>query len=112
MDATYRDDVYCVQCAYRPTVAYPGPRVVERPWNSAATAADVGDLRTAPRPDAAEEAGDEGARALCPRCGSERLVRLDLLRPQDNACYRCGSCGHIFSPALSKPEDQGDATLA
>ena len=28
VDVTYYADSFCFQCAYRPTVVYPGPRVV------------------------------------------------------------------------------------
>ena len=78
VDATYHSDVYCVQCSYRPAVVFPGPRIVE------------GKSR--------ELGGEAVAKMVCPSCGSERAIRLDRLRPQDNACYRCRSCGHIYSP--------------
>ncbi len=76
LDATYREDVYCVQCSHRP--------------NKAA-------LRAAglpPRPSYQDR-----RRPACPRCGATALIPLKRLRPVDNYCYRCQPCGHIFSPA-------------
>ena len=83
VDAAAHDDARCVQCAHRPAVAFPGPVVVE-PAHAAAPG-------RGPRlPDGGED--------VCPRCGSDKTVRLEKLRPHDNACLRCRSCGHIFSP--------------
>ena len=81
VDAADHDDPYCVQCAYRPTLVYPGPRVVAR-------------RACAPVDGRAPTEGDE----MCPKCGSRRMLPLDKLRPADNTCYRCRACGHIFSP--------------
>jgi DNA-directed RNA polymerase subunit M/transcription elongation factor TFIIS len=38
----------------------------------------------------------------CPRCGGFEAIRLDRLRQQDNVCYRCRTCGHIFSPTAGR----------
>ena len=85
VDVTYHDDVRCIQCGHRPKVVYPGPRiVVEGPGVAGGTEPVLGEVT---------------ASAMCPRCGSELAIRLDRLRPGDNACYRCISCGHIFSPS-------------
>ena len=44
-------------------------------------------------------AGDEaGVISPCPRCSNEVPVRLEKADPLANTCYRCRSCGHIFSP--------------
>ncbi len=46
-----------------------------------------------------ELVGDEGERvAECPRCSNDAPVRLDKADPLSNTCYRCRTCGHIFSP--------------
>ncbi len=87
VDATYDDDVYCIQCAYRPAVAVPERRAVE-------AALGV-------RPGAAASATDSpatGPSLQCTKCFSQLLVALDKLRPEDHTCYRCRACGHIFSP--------------
>jgi predicted RNA-binding Zn-ribbon protein involved in translation (DUF1610 family) len=34
----------------------------------------------------------------CPRCSNDAPVRLDKADPMSNTCYRCRTCGHIFSP--------------
>ncbi len=78
VDVTYHDDPYCVQCSHRPTLAYPGPKVV--------------DTTAPPAPS-----------AQCPRCGRLDLLELEKLRDLDNTCYRCRKCGHIFSPAPAGP---------
>jgi predicted RNA-binding Zn-ribbon protein involved in translation (DUF1610 family) len=36
--------------------------------------------------------------ANCPRCSNDSPVRLEKTDPQANTCYRCRTCGHIFSP--------------
>jgi ssDNA-binding Zn-finger/Zn-ribbon topoisomerase 1 len=90
VDATYGDDAFCVQCSHRPTLAYPGPRVVD-----AVPAAAAGPTTTGP-PN-----GVLGGRAPCPRCGRVDLLELEKLRVRDNTCYRCRACGHIFSPAAA-----------
>ena len=101
VDATWSDDVYCIQCSHRPVAPFLAPRFVDdgpglpsAAEDSPSRAATVS-LSTA-RP-AAPKLED-----TCPRCKSVNLVRLDKLREHDNACYRCRSCGHIFSPGLSE----------
>ena len=43
--------------------------------------------------------GDESEQtAQCPRCSNDAPVRLEKTDPQSNTCYRCRTCGHIFSP--------------
>ncbi len=46
--------------------------------------------------DVAAGVGDDGA--SCPRCENDAPVRLEKADPQANTCYRCRTCGHIFSP--------------
>ena len=97
IDTTASDeDAYCVQCGYRPGVVYPGPHITERP-------------------DYEQVSEGEGAgaptQATCPKCGTDRWVRLDKIRPEDNTCYRCRSCGHIFSPGGHEPQQGGDVAL-
>lgn len=36
--------------------------------------------------------------APCPRCSNDAPGRLEKADPQANTCYRCRTCGHIFSP--------------
>ena len=69
------DDVRCLQCAHRP---------------------DDAELAAFTRPRA--QVGDD-PECTCPRCRSTALVILDRLRDEDNYCYRCRPCGHVFSPA-------------
>ena len=38
------------------------------------------------------------APVVCLRCGSGDTTRLEKARIEANTCYRCRSCGHIFSP--------------
>ena len=110
IDATYADDVRCVQCAHRPDVVYPGPRVAQS--GPGATSSPMQVFRTEsenrkPERGAATELGGEAlvpAEGRCPRCDSAQLVRLDKLRKRDNTCYRCGLCGHIFSPVADLGE--------
>ena len=75
VDISREDDARCFQCAHRP---------------------DAGTLTALMRP-----AGpfDSSLHATCPRCASTELVMLDRLRDEDNYCYRCRPCGHVFSPA-------------
>ena len=35
---------------------------------------------------------------LCRRCKSDRLIRLAVMHPADNAVLRCLECGFLFSP--------------
>ena len=82
VNTTHAEDIFCVQCAHRPQVADLGPRAVDQ----------------AP--------GRETGAASCPRCASPDHTSLDKLRRQDNTCYRCRHCGHIFSPATDTGERQ------
>jgi predicted RNA-binding Zn-ribbon protein involved in translation (DUF1610 family) len=125
IDATYQDDVRCVQCSHRPEVKYPGPRVVQeraRPGGVPQSGPTPAPLRlveqggTAAAPDVAAAAHLVGAdskpgHATCPRCGVRELARLDRLRPQDHVCYRCRLCGHIFSPASADGVGETGAAL-
>ena len=75
VDTSQTDDVRCIQCAHRP--------------GDGALAA----LMRSRGPV------DIDAHCTCPRCESTALVILDRLRDEDNYCYRCRPCGHVFSPA-------------
>ena len=75
VDTSQADDIRCFQCAHRPEDA--GLAAITR-------------LRT--------QVGDD-TECTCPRCQSTALVILDRLRDEDNYCYRCRPCGHVFSPA-------------
>ncbi len=80
VDTTQDDDVRCIQCAHRP--------------DAAALAA-----HRRPGGPPSDGAGAPDTRCTCPRCESAALVLLDRLRDEDNYCYRCRPCGHVFSPA-------------
>ena len=82
VDTTHTEDIFCVQCAYRPQASDLGPR-------------EVG-----------QAPGGETVAALCPRCASPEPTPLDKMRRQDNTCYRCRRCGHIFSPVIDTGERQ------
>jgi ssDNA-binding Zn-finger/Zn-ribbon topoisomerase 1 len=84
LDATWNDDVYCVQCGKRPRVAFPGPRIL--------TDAEVAMLKP---PDGL-------LHPPCPQCASKELVILEKARPDYNTCIRCFTCGHIYSPNARK----------
>ena len=112
VDATYIDDAYCVQCSHRPEVAYPGPRVVEKAADASestisAEAASESGIREAPDLTGSVS---QGTASPCPRCGLAELVRLDRLRVQDNTCYRCQPCGHVFSPATGRDSEHRQTT--
>ena len=74
LDTTHAGDIRCIQCAHRPddealaALMPPGGPV------------------------------DGGSHCTCPRCESGAVVLLDRLREEDNYCYRCRPCGHVFSP--------------
>ena len=76
VDATFESDVYCVQCGHRPAVP---PLAIGQPAEASRTP------------------------AWCPACRSSGVARLDRLNDDDHACYRCRTCGHIFSPRESEP---------
>ena len=100
VDATYEEDVRCIQCAYRPAVALPSARVM--------TAGGV----DRQRPPAGSKVGTArtGTGVLCARCASTFLMALDKVRGSDHTCYRCQACGHIFSPRLGDTEHEGSAS--
>ena len=75
VDTSQADDVRCFQCAHRP---------------------DADTLTALMRPGGPS---DSSLHCTCPRCESTALVMLDRLRNEDNYCYRCRPCGHVFSPA-------------
>ena len=97
VDATYPEDVYCVQCAHRMPAAPTGSQfdraASHGPPDSPRPTADVNTLD--------KVVGQE--RVPCPRCRSTELVPLDKLRPDYNTCFRCRSCGHVFSPSSEDP---------
>jgi len=98
VEATNSDDVYCVQCSHRPEVVYPGPCIRRKAENNpvAPGMAFFGYSSNASQPTASEGI------AKCRRCGTVEVVRLEKLRPEDNTCYRCRRCGHVFSPAAQR----------
>ena len=104
VDATYEDDPYCVQCSHRPGAALLGAFPAGGPISEGSMRMRVPDA------SAAKDRVAQGQRApevdpeasSCPRCGGFEAVRLDRLRRQDNVCYRCRACGHIFSPAAGR----------
>ena len=100
VDATHHDDVRCLQCAYRPAIAFPGPRIVEPPHLGSREPFDGALDRL--EGVATYHQGD--GESVCPKCGSDKTIQLDKLRPHDNSCFRCRSCGHIFSPGRGQAE--------
>ena len=101
VDATYDDDVYCVQCAYRPAVAVPDRRAME-----AALGVRLGAAASATDSQAT------GPSLKCAKCSSKLVVALDKVRVEDHACYRCRACGHIFSPRGDDTGRQVSASAA
>lgn len=116
IDTIRPEDVYCVQCSYRPAVVYPKPRIVQEAPRQSSPPPTVLDpsaiLHGSGEGHTGERAGDAGAAGstLCPRCGSVELIRLDKLRQRDNTCYRCRLCGHIFSPGSEDEERRQHST--
>ena len=98
VDTRYHKDIYCVQCAYRPRVVYPGPRIIDECINDKTHTSQSAGPEASSRPERAIDIGTAHDPIVCPKCGSQRAISLDKLRPEDNTCYRCWSCGHIFSP--------------
>ena len=111
VDVTYTDNAYCVQCSHRPEVSYPGPRIVQN-------ASDASESTASPSAAGDSENGEatgvtpsiHETAISCPRCGSAQLVQLDRLREQENTCYRCRLCGHIFSPATGQDGEHRQMT--
>lgn len=87
VDATFHDDVYCVQSGFRPVVKIPGSRTAEA---MPAVANRLGDI------DLIEL--EEPTNQFYPRCGSEKVTELDKIEAHYNTCYRCNGCSHVFSP--------------
>ena len=108
VDATWSEDVYCIQCSYRPRTAVPAPFIVENrpdmsePEQQGKDARVGGDGRSGEVGESAIRRARPRLVCMCPRCDTDELVRLDRLRERDNLCYRCRTCGHIFSPASSQ----------
>lgn len=109
VDTTYRDDIYCVQCAYRPpatdmepSLSLHGSGVSNDTDQSLVQRTDNGRLCPMPVGVASNQ--------QCPKCGSSEAIRLDKLRSRDNTCYRCKSCGHIFSPVENRRHREREAT--
>jgi ribosomal protein S27AE len=100
IDATYRDDIYCVQCAYRPLVAGSISRRVRETTGSMAAIRPPGVYRTGGGTRDLDSVKGENAGPMCPKCSRGGAVRLDRIRPRDNTCYRCRLCGHVFSPTV------------
>jgi predicted RNA-binding Zn-ribbon protein involved in translation (DUF1610 family) len=42
--------------------------------------------------------GDTEKTSPCPSCSNDAPVRLEKADPLANTCFRCRTCGHIFSP--------------
>ena len=98
VDATYSDNVYCVQCSHRPEVVYPGPCIARKAENDTAT---PGTALFGYSSNASQSVASEDI-AKCRRCGTDEVVRLEKLRTEDNTCYRCRRCGHVFSPVIQR----------
>ena len=103
VDVTYPEDVGCVQCGHRPEIVYPGPRVLGSeadlggiPVQTPRGAGELPQTIEAVRGPAPEVGPPHTGQ--CPRCGSLQAVALHKLRREDNTCFRCRKCGHIFSP--------------
>ena len=104
VDATYRNDAFCIQCSHRPQLADRGPVIAvgspdELAAGDRAHAPSAGRPGDRGRPPVADEADGPPHESPCPRCGRADLLGLEKLRARDNTCYRCRPCGHIFSPA-------------
>ena len=78
VDVTDTTDVRCVQCGHRPPI----DGLVEKRLPGRGFLALT------------------GLELLCPRCDSDFTIALEKLRERDNTCYRCRTCGHIYSPRL------------
>ena len=104
IDISYEDDIYCVQCGYRPASDLPHPLAVPRPADESASP-----IAEVPRTVRRKVAVGVDSEVSCAKCGFEQAVQLDKLRPRDNACYRCRLCGHIFSPGADELPDAASA---
>ena len=116
LDATYKDDVYCIQCSHRPQVIFAGPHAAHGLASASGSVVAPASVGGAPH-DSETGTKEEGTPASagtssCPRCGSTERVRLDRLREADNYCYRCRRCGHVFSPAVGERGASREARLS
>ena len=128
VDASFSEDVRCVQCGDRPKVVYPGPIVLGEGGRRAdggpdaaalfgkvngelLEAASVGShgrvavqsgagphLAAAPESEGAVAVAVGGLEEVCPRCGAGESMVLEKVRPEYNTCFRCRKCSHVFSP--------------
>ena len=121
VDASYSEDVHCLQCGNRPEVEYPGPVIVGA--GGSATGRRLGDRLSWAgdrHSDASRDSGQarpqetgvlqklrswDGApthaselEGVCPRCGAVESVMLEKVRPDYNTCFRCRRCSHVYSP--------------
>ena len=101
VNAAYPDDVHCVQCAHRPADVFSDRRIENNRDGTLTT------RRQAISP----EVNNMDALVNCPRCGSEEIVKLEKVRRQDNNCYRCRMCGHIYSPRAGSEPEQSSVAL-
>ena len=81
VDASFSEDVHCIQCGERPEVVYPGPVIVGTVGSREEAAANV-----------------SGPAGVCPRCGTGESLMLEKVRPDYNTCFRCRKCSHVYSP--------------
>ena len=102
VDASYSEDVHCVQCGDRPEVVYPGPVVLGAGGmrDGAVGLGEAGAPAVAATPCPGEEAGKALDRLadVCPRCGAGESMVLEKVRPEYNTCFRCRKCSHVYSP--------------
>ena len=104
VDASYKEDVYCVQCSYRPDVSVTGPRVEGKPMVphlpvAAGRGAGIqrDEDQTKGEGDLTVTAAGTG-RAPCPRCESLDLILLDRLRRKAHYCYRLSPLRTYLQP--------------
>ena len=105
VDTSYSDDIYCLQCGNRPETLPLRRRTRARAQEQSGTAAKgptTGSGDSGPVDAQLTHAPSERRNfnpAECRRCGSVEVVRLGKARADDNTCFRCLRCGHIYSPA-------------
>ena len=115
IDVTYTEDIYCIQCGNRPHLLESLTAAVDvepgygraRPRAATASSNRDGSLPPKWRPSGRV---CTTLSPWCPKCGSSEAIQLDKLRDEDNTCYRCRQCGHIFSPAAGQEEGRQAAT--
>jgi hypothetical protein len=103
VDATFQNDVFCVQC---------GHRLPETSLMPRSQAIQQGQYKGVHASAHQQEEDSEGCGIFCPRCDFDNLVRLEKLRTLDNTCYRCRRCGHIFSPRVQGLPERSGAVLS